>query len=168
MKTTLLLLSVLLGGCRGGHAPHVDRAAVDAARRDTVEILEAVWRTATIGHSHMRAPWLYLPNADIAALTASDSVRGALSLRGIPASTRLPAGDDTVIFRVRRWAVDPSGMPLIEVHSSWTTMLGSGPQRCRTGSGNVESYRAFRTSLGWSAERTGPVEHGDSVCRPAL
>ena len=168
MKRAVLVLSVIIGGCRSGDPVHTNGVAVEAARKDTVEILDAVWRTSTassIGRYNKRVAWLYLPNADTAALTASDTVRAALSLRGIPASTRLPAGDDTVVFRLQRWAVDTSGTPLIEMRSSSTTVLGYGSRRCRAGSGTIESYRALRTSAGWSAQRVGPVYVGDNVCR---
>lgn len=137
------------------------------ANADTVDILEAVWRVAVAGNSARRVSWLYLPESDTSALTTSSDVRNSLIQRGVPASARLPIGDDTVTFRVRHWSPESDTSSLIEVVSSWSTVIGLGTQRCRQISGNVESYRALRMSRGWTAERVGSVAHGDSVCRPA-
>jgi hypothetical protein len=170
MKRTLLVLLValvtLVGGCRASSHAQVATPSTLNARTDTIDILEAVWHAATSGHTRLRVPWLYLPQTDTGMVPMSSEVRAALGRRGIPASAREPTGDDTVVFRVRRWQSATSAASLVQVSSKWTTVLASGTRRCRTGSGNSESYQAVRTASGWAATLSGPVMHGDKVCVP--
>jgi hypothetical protein len=83
----------------------------------------------------------------------------------VPASERRPIGDDTVVFRLTRWQTDSAGV-LVGFRSAWTTVLGTGARRCRTGSGNSEQFWVRLQNGEWRAERVGPVIHGDEVCRP--
>ncbi|MDP9206474.1 MAG: hypothetical protein M3P12_13640 [Gemmatimonadota bacterium] len=162
----MIALFAVLAACHSGERRSDSRIAGRLVREDTVDILEAVWRVEATGHSARRLTWLYLPSADTGALATSEDVRVALIHRGVPASARLPVGDDTVTFRVRRWTPESDSSTLLEVHSSLTTVLGSGRQRCRQRSGTAASYRALHVSHRWTANRAGPVEIGDSVCAP--
>jgi hypothetical protein len=165
----IIVLGVLgvLAGCRGG--PANGSSEFDSlAQQDSVEMLHAAWQIATSGHAGRRATSLYLPSSDTAAVTASEKVRSALTRRGVPAYTRRPAGDDTVVYQITRWASDSDGAPLIDLNSRWTTVLDYGGKHCRMASGNTESYRFLNASGKWSAERArgGIVRHGDAACRP--
>jgi hypothetical protein len=162
----VIALLTVLAACHSSERSGDSRVSGPLAREDTVDILEAVWRVAAIGNSARQVPWLYLPSADTGALATSEDVRVALIQRGVPASAHLPLGYDTVAYRVHRWTPESDSSRLIEVRSSQTTVLGSGRQRCLQHSGTVASYRALRVSHGWTANRAGPVEVGDSVCEP--
>jgi hypothetical protein len=161
MILLLLMLSASLAGCSaipggvGGHGV--------SARTDTVDVLEAVWRSATSGHHVSRVTLLYLPEADTANLTASAQVRRTLTQRGVRASTHLPVGHDTVVYRVRRWTQEQDGAQLLDVVSRWTTLISGDPSLCRS-AGNTETYRAHRGPSGWSAALAGPVAHGQGIC----
>lgn len=161
----LILLAAGLHACRSvapASATH-DRGALTL--RDTVSVLAAFWHTAAAGHEGRRATALHLPEVGAGFIT-SEAVRVALRQRGVPASERPPAGDDTVVFRLREWSADSGGGVRLDVSSAWTTVLGTGSRRCRTGSGNVENYRVAPSSAGWFAELVGPVTHGARACVP--
>src|SRR5207237_892236 len=144
----------ILSACRGPRDAHAgdSSASRQLVTKDTIDILEAVWRVADAGDSERRVALLYLPSADTGAMTASDAVRQALVRRGVPISARLPLGDDTVVVRVTRWTTESDGASVLKVLSASTTVLGTGRQRCRVHSGTVASYRSRRTSVGWLAK----------------
>ncbi len=162
MRVHELALLVLIASST--RTPCATAQSLTGARKDTVDILDAVWRVATPNHQKSRVPWLYVPAKDTGVVTVSDAVRSALEQQGVAASARRPTGDDTVVFRVTRWKVDTGGTMLLRLNSHWTAVLGSGVRRCRTGSGNSENYRVARSGAGWSAVRLNPVFHGDNVC----
>jgi hypothetical protein len=161
-RTFSLIASVLtVAGCRGVR-PAPGPAGVARARADTVGVLEAVWRVPAGPMTFGSIEWLYLPDADPAALTVSEAVRAALARRGVPASARRPAGHDTVVHQVRRWSRDVRGDPVLAFSSSWTRMTTGVPSLCATG-GNEETYRARRSRAGWKAERIGPILHATDI-----
>lgn len=150
--------------------PLISLAAQNSPLRERVDsaaILEAVWRQAVSTQSRLRATQLWVPTtADTSRVLAmSAPLRRLLLDRGMPLTDRQTAGDDTVTFHIANWQ-NESGAILVEVHSSWTTVLGAAPRRCRTGSGNVEQFRVTSLSGTWTAVLTGPVMHGDRVCTP--
>jgi hypothetical protein len=154
-----IMLAVPLAGC-GATNPQRAGAPQMTARADTVDVLEAVWRSAASGHRVGRVTWLYLPEVDTAYLTASAQVRRTLTQRGVRASTHRPLGHDTVVYRVRRWTQEPGGAQVLDLVSRWTTLVSG---QCRS-AGNSETYRVHRASSGWSAALAGPVAHGDGAC----
>lgn len=166
MRASILMLAIFAGplaGC-GAVDQHRPGGPGFTARADTVDVLEAVWRSAAAGHQQLgRVAWLHLPERDSAYVTASAHVRRNLTQRGVQTSTRLPAGHDTVVYRVRRWTPEPGGTHLLELVSRWTTLVSGDRSQCRS-AGNVETYRAHRGSSGWSAGLAGPVAHGDGPC----
>jgi hypothetical protein len=141
------------------------QAAVTAA--DSAALVQAAWAVVARGHGAGRVLWLWAPSAADTArvVPLSGEVRAALTRLGVPASAHRPAGDDTVVVRLTAWRADAGGV-LLEVESAWTTVLGTGPRRCRTGSGNHERIRVRRSAAAWAALRDGPVLHGDRVCAP--
>ena len=168
MRAAILGVAVAAAACleRSPATPPTRRAAA-APRSDSAAILHAAWQVATENRHPGRALWLWAPSAPdtVRAVPLSPAVRGALVGRGIPASERRPAGDDTVVFRVTRWQADSAGV-LVELLSAWTTVLGAGARRCRKGSGNIEQFRVRRRGGEWRAEPAGPVAHGDNACAP--
>ena len=140
-----------------------------AARADSAAIVRAVWDTVASGFGapHARlALWLWAPAADsVGVVPLSPALRDSLVRQGIPAFVRWPVGDDTVVFRLTGWRTDSAGVS-VELMSGWTTVLGFGRRRCRTGSGNHERFRLERRDTAWVAERVGPIVHGDRVCTP--
>ncbi len=166
MRGAVLLIVLVLAaaGCRGAR-PELAPAGLVSSRADTADVLEAVWRVPASTYTGAGVRWLYLPTADSVALTASETVRDVLARRGVPASARLPAGHDTVVYQVRRWTRDSTGVPVLELSSQWTHMSTSVPGICMLG-GNDETYRVRRTRAGWEAERIGPGLHGNGYCAP--
>jgi hypothetical protein len=162
MRVTLMLLVVALAGCRGVHSAPA-AAGVVSSRADTVDMLEAVWRVPTPPSTGAGVRWLYLPDAGSVGFTASAPVREALARRGVPASARLPAGHDTVVYQVRRWTRDSTGLPVLELSSRWTWVSASAPGVCMS-AGNGETFRVHRTRAGWEAERFGRGVHGVGYC----
>ena len=164
MRDTVLLIALVLAlaGCRGAR-PEPAPAGVVRSRADTADVLEAVWRVPDNAYTGVGVRWLYLPGADSAALTASETVREVLARRGVPAPARLPTGHDTVVYQVRRWTRDSTGNPVLEVSSRWTRLSTSAPAVCMS-AGNDETYRAHQTRAGWAAERIGPGVHGVGYC----
>ena len=160
LLTAALVLT--LAGCRGASLRPTPEGAVRSPG-DTADVLAAVWEVPASNLTGSGVRWLYLPSTDSAAFTASAAVRAALVARGVPASTRRPAGHDTVVFRVDRWARDSAGWPVLTVSSGWTHLSTSTPAICMS-AGNVETYRARRTRAGWEAERSGPGLHGGGYC----
>lgn len=136
---------------------------------DSAAIVRAVWNTATEDfRDQRRAPvlWLWAPPTDAPRVVGlSPALRVALIMQGVPASTRRPTGDDTVVVRLTTWRTDSTSVT-VELQSSWTTLLGNPAHRCRTGSGNVEHYRVDARGTEWVVRRVGSVTHGDSGCRP--
>jgi hypothetical protein len=134
---------------------------------DGAAILHAAWKVATAGGHSGRALWFWAPASQDTsrALPISTALRAALVQLQVPASERRPIGDDTVVFRVTRWQPDSAGV-LVGLYSAWTTVLGTGARRCRTGSGNSEQFRVRLENGEWRAERVGPVAHGDNICVP--
>lgn len=167
MKRIVLLtvLALALTGCKSARAT-LTSADVVREQTDTTDVLEAIWRVPVSSMTLNGERWLYLPDADSAAVTVSEAVRAALAQRGVPASTRRPVGHDTIVYQVRRWARDPSGASILTLASSWTRMSKSVPSLCTTG-GNEETYRAHRSGTGWEAERIGRGLHGNGYCKPS-
>lgn len=134
---------------------------------DSAAVVRAAWELSVGGHNERRAVWLWAPAPGDSAhgVALSPAVRAALARRNVPVSTRRPAGDDTVVFRLVDWRADADGI-LLQVESAWTTVLGSGARRCRTGSGNHERVRVARAAGAWTARWEGPSLHGDRVCLP--
>jgi hypothetical protein len=134
---------------------------------DTVAIVRAVWESMPMTSSHTLdpAPWLWTPTTrdSIVAIRLSDAVVKALAQQGLPASTRRPRGDDTVVFHITK--LKNGGRVELQLVSEWTTVLGTGSRRCRTGGGDVADFRVTRTSTGWTA-KVLTVEVGDDVCVP--
>jgi hypothetical protein len=164
MRGTALLgtLVLALAGCRGAR-PAPAPAGVVRSRADTADVLEAVWRVPTSAYTGDGVRWLYLPAADSAAFTVSEAVREALARRGVLASARLPAGHDTIVYQVRRWTRDPTGIPVLALSSRWTRLSASVPAVCMS-AGNAETYRVHQTGAGWEAERFGRGIHGVGYC----
>ncbi|MBL0892157.1 MAG: hypothetical protein IBJ19_16320 [Gemmatimonadaceae bacterium] len=166
MRSTvpLIILIVSLTGCWGAR-PALALAGIARTAADTADVLEAVWRVRATSMTIAGVEWLYLPNADSAALTLSDAVRTALAQRNVPASARRPMGHDTVVYQVLGWTSDASGDPVLTLSSAWTLISKSAPAYCMTG-GNKETSRARRGRTGWKAERIGPNLHGNGYCNP--
>ena len=167
MKATVLLAQLLLASasCRGiRSAPAA--ADIVGSRADTADILQAVWRASSPEFHGLGVMWFYLPDADSAGFATSHMVRTVLAERGVPASARLPAGHDTVVFRVRRWTSDSTGSAVIELSSGWTHIRTGAPNVCLLG-GTSETYRVHRTQAGWAAGAVGPGLHGDGYCAPS-
>ncbi len=162
-----------VGGCAT-----VARKAADPARHtvsqpepvaDTVAMLEAIWKAADAQVNMADVQWFYLPSAATTGLTASDAVRRGLVARGIPASDRLPVGDDTLVVRMTQKTRASNGSLHVTVSTWRTYVIGSGERRCRKGSGNTFTIIANKGLLGWTAVNEGPFATGDSVCqRPAV
>ena len=158
-----IALVLALAGCRGVHSPPT-AADVVHSRADTADVLDAVWH-APIPASPAGVRWFYLPDADSTGFTASETVRQLLVRRGVPTSTRIPTGPDTVVSRVRRWTRDSTGNPILEFSSGWRRMSTSVPGVCMSG-GSAQTYRMRRTRAGWKAEAVGPGFHGNGYCVP--
>lgn len=137
------------------------------ASDDTVAMIAAAWEQTSAGHRGHRAALLRFPGlADTGRIVRlSPAVRAGLARRAIPVTERSVVGDDTVLFHVARFESDSAGAT-VEMRSGWTTVLGAGARRCRTGSGNVERVVIRRTPTGWGAGVRGPIIHGDRVCAP--
>lgn len=160
----LIVLIVSLTGCWGAR-PALALTGIVRTAADTADVLEAVWRVRAKSMTMAGVEWLYLPNADSAALTVSDGVRAALTKRNVPASSRRPMGHDTVVYQVLRWTRDAGGAPVLTLSSAWTLTSKSVPAYCMTG-GNEETSRVRRGRMGWEAERIGPIVHGNGYCNP--
>lgn len=119
MRGTTLLIALILGlaACPSARRAPM-RAGMAYSRADTVDVLEAVWRVPVHAYTGAGVRWLYLPDADSAALTVSDTVRETLARRGVPASGRRPMGHDTVVYRVQRWTRDSTGNPVLAISSA--------------------------------------------------
>jgi hypothetical protein len=145
------------------------RASSQVTSQDSVAIVRAAWRTVTAGHASHRAVRLLSPRArdTVGIVPLSPAVIDGLVRGGISIVSRRQAGDDTVVFQITRWQSDPdSRQVVLEIRSSWTTVLGTGARACRTGSGNVEHLRVSYGDGEWRSEQRGPVMHGDNVCVP--
>jgi hypothetical protein len=145
------------------------RASSQVTSHDSVAILRAAWRTVTAGHTSRRAVRLWSPLArdTVRIVLLSRAIIDGLVRGGISVVPRRQAGDDTVVFQITRWQSDPdSRRVILEIRSSWTTVLGTGARACRTGSGNVEQIRVSYRDGEWTSEQRGPVMHGDNVCVP--
>jgi len=168
MRTSQVLVALFaLSAC--GHRARAlpdHRTAVPArATDDSVQILHAAWRVATEGHRAQRAAvfWAAAASDTGRFVRLSPAVLAGVARLGVPLESRDAVGEDTLHVRVTRWTADSSAQ-VLEVHSSWTTILRGGGRACRTGSVNVESLRVSRTPDGWKAEQAGPVLHGDREC----
>jgi hypothetical protein len=145
------------------------RASSQVTSHDSVAIVRAAWRTVTAGHASRRAVRLCSPLArdTVGIVPLSRTIINGLVRGGISVVPRRQAGDDTVVFQITRWQSDPgSRRVILEIRSSWTTVLGAGARACRTGSGNVEQLRVSYRDGEWTSEQWGPVMHGDNVCVP--
>jgi hypothetical protein len=136
---------------------------------DSVAVLHAAWQALTSERRARRVLWLWAPSVPdttgVIPLTAG--ITNALAQLRIPASTRRPAGDDTVVFTVTEWTGEfQKGRVELEFRSRWTTVLGSGARPCRTGSVNIERVQVMLSDGRWKAERMEPVMHGDDICVP--
>jgi hypothetical protein len=136
------------------------------SRTDSADILRTAFRFVAQGHNaRRRVLWFWTPTAaDSTAVSTSPDIRAILIASGLTASENRPVGDDTVVFHVRSWKVDPESV-LLELRSAWTEVR-KGNRPCRAGSGNVERVRLRRTNGEWIASHDGPVIHGDNVCAP--
>ena len=145
------------------------RASSRVTSHDSVAIVRAAWLTVTAGHASRRAVRLWSPLArdTVRIVLLSRTIIDGLVRGGISVVPRRQAGDDTVVFQITRWQSDPdSRRVMLEIRSSWTTILGAGAQACRTGSGNVEHLRVSYRDGEWRSEQRAPVMHGDNVCVP--
>jgi hypothetical protein len=161
------ILIVAIGGPSPLAAQRVSGAPVAGQRQtdDSAAVLLAAWRFASGPHAGLRPVSLWLPTqaGDTAARSFSPRVRALLAAASVPLRTQSSAGDDTVVFRITTWTPDTLGV-VVGVRSSWTTVLGTGPGRCRTSSGNVERVRVSYQSMQSVATHLGPIAHGDAVC----
>lgn len=134
---------------------------------DSVQIFHAAWRVATDGHLGRRALvlWAPVPTDTGAVVRLSPQIHDSLAHLGVALEARREVGDDTVHIRITKWERDSIG-DVLEFRSSWTTILRSGTRVCRTGSGNVERFRVRYLNGRWTAERVGPIIHGDRECVP--
>ena len=134
---------------------------------DSAAVVRAAWALAVDGHAPRRSVWLWTPPADDSAsgVRLSRGVRAALGRRGVPVSDRRPAGDDTVVVRLTEWRAVRGGV-MLQVESAWTTVLGVGPHRCRTSSGNQSRVWVRRGAATWVARWEGPTVHGERACAP--
>lgn len=87
------------------------------------------------------------------------------AMEGVPAATRRPLGDDTLVVRITGWRPDSAGATL-ELRSLRMLVLGSGAHRCRTGGGAVEHFRVRPRGTEWIAMPVGPALAGDLGCTP--
>lgn len=108
---------VSLSGCWGAR-PALAPTSIVRTAAVSAGVLEAVWRVRVTSMTIAGVEWLYLPNADSAALTVSDGVRAALTKRNVPASSRRPMGHDTVVYEVLRWTPDAGGAPVLTLSSA--------------------------------------------------
>lgn len=137
------------------------------AAADSAHVVRAAWVAAAEGHRTMRAAVLWIPSESDTGrfVPLSPAVRELLVQSGVPIETRRVVGDDTVVFHVASWRRD-SSVQVVELRSSWSTILRGGARACRTGSGNVERFRVRESGNTWTAYRVGPVIHGDRECVP--
>ena len=145
------------------------RASSQVTSLDSIAIVRAAWRTVTAGHASRRAVRLWSPlvRDTVPIVPLSRTIIDSLIRGGISVVPRQQAGDDTVVFQITRWQADPrSRRVILEIRSSWTTVLDTGVRACRTGSGNVEQLRVSYRDGQWRSEQRGPVMHGDNVCVP--
>lgn len=144
------------------------RASSQVTSHDSVAIVRAAWGTVTAGHASRRAVRLWSPLArDTRIVPLSRTIIDRLVRGGISVVPRQRAGDDTVVFQITRWKSDPdSRRAVLEIHSSWTTVLGTGARACRAGSGNIEQLAVSYRDGQWRSEPRGPVMHGDNACVP--
>ena len=149
--------------------PRTVVAQSPGTRADSAAIIRAVWDAALAGGTppSMRARWFWAPPTrdSTRVVPVSAELRQALTQLGLPAFVRRPAGDDTLVLHLTRWRVDSAGVD-VELASQWTVVLGTGPRRCRAGSGNAERFRVRREGGAWLAQRVGPIIHGDRACTP--
>ena len=171
MRMLAICATISIGGAwlvAGAQSPPV-RASSQVTSHDSVAIVRAAWRTVTASHASHRAVRLWSPLArgTVGIVPLSRSIIDGLVRGGISVVPRRQAGDDTVVFQITRWQSDPhSRRVILEINSSWTTVLGTGARACRTGSGNVEHLRVSYRNGEWTSERWGPMMHGDNVCVP--
>lgn len=136
---------------------------------DSVAIVRAAWDAFTKGARVgpcAPALWLWTPVHDTARFVAlSPAARVALVMDGVPASTRRPLGDDTLVVRITGWRPDSAGATL-ELSSLRMLVLGSGAHRCRTGGGAVQHFRVRPRGTEWIATPVGPALIGDLGCTP--
>ena len=163
------MMSVGASGLVAGAQSAPGRASSRVTSHDSVAIVRAAWRTVTAGHASRRAVRLWSPLAQdtVRIVPLSRTIIDGLVREGISVVPRRQAGDDTVVFQITRWRSDPdSRRVILEIHSSWTTILGTGAQACRTGSANVEQLPVSYRDGQWRSEPRRPVMHGDNVCIP--
>jgi hypothetical protein len=169
MTRRIAAMVLTIAGSTMSLLPRTASAQRALTQSDSAAIVRAAWDVATDDFHTGRDAWvlwLWTPTADTARSVAfSPALRVALIMQGVPASTRRPAGDDTVVVRVTRWRTDAASVT-IELQSAWTTLLGASAHRCRTGSGNIEHFRVDARGAEWIARRVGAVTHGDGGCRP--
>lgn len=161
LKQTLLAAATLAA------APDCVAAQPRLTAADSAAVVQAAWHHSADAHVPRRAVWLWTPppGDTLRGVPLSPAVRRALAKAGVPVSDRRPAGDDTVVFRLVEWRSNAGGIRL-EVWSEWTTVLGTGARRCRTGSGNRSGVQVQRVAGAWVAMWDGPQLHGDRVCNP--
>ena len=140
-------------------------ASVPRSPADTADVLAAVWNVPSDAPTLSLVDRLYLPDADSTEFAASETVRALLVPRGVPRPARRPAGHDTIVYRFGRWRRDSTGALVVPLTAGWTLMSRTARPMCLTGA-NLETYRVRRARGGWSAERVGPVLHGNGYCTP--
>ena len=145
------------------------RASSQVTSHDSVAIVRAAWGTVTAGHASRRVVRLWSPpiRDTVRIVPLSRTIIDGLVRGGISVVPRQQAGDDTVVFQITHWKSDPdSRRVVLDIHSSWTTILGTGARACRAGSGNIEQLAVSYRDGQWRSEQRGPVMHGDNACVP--
>jgi len=168
----LAICSVALSVCAGQvGAQGIASATSDSkmTASDSAAVVLEAWRALMSEYDAPRVAWLWTPsNRDTSqVIPFGAGVTNALVQEGVPASSRRPLGRDTAVFRLTDWKAKTGREQVkLKVVSELTTVLGSGTQRCRTRSGNVQHVLVTRSGGSWKAERVGPVLVGDGVCKP--
>ncbi len=152
--------------------PVVTSAQSALTRRDSIEIVRAVWAAASRQPARPAglAVRLWAPNItdSTRVVPLSAEARTTLARAGVPVVAVRPAGDDTVVVSFADWrsAAGTQGSRVLSVRlrSSWTTLRGDGADRCRGGSSNLEQFRVLRRGGVWAAERVPGAIHGDTEC----
>jgi len=153
-------------------APAVGSAQSTLTRRDSTEIARAVWAAASQQPARPAglAVRLWAPSTtdSLRVVPLSAEARATLARAGLPVVEVHPTGDDTVVVSYADWrsAAGTQGTSVLTVRlrSSWTSIQGTGADRCRAGASNLEQFRVERRGGVWAAVRVPGAIHGDTEC----